>query len=427
MSHKVKIITIITSVLVALVCVLVTFVRCEGDIEQVEDTEAEQREYIFGIDKGNYTMQEDVVQSGQTLSTILLPYGIGGAVVEKIIKKSEGILNIRNLRAGQPYTMFCSGEDTTKRLCHFVYEQSLTDFWVISLEGDSVEVRLEQKPVHIERRKGTATIKSSLWNAMVESNMPASLAMELSEVYAWSVDFFGLQEGDHFTVVYDQKYVDTTSLGTGRIWGAIFNHNGKDYYAIPFKQGDKVTYWDENGNSLRKTLLKSPLKFSRISSRFSNGRLHPVLKIVRPHHGVDYAAPSGTPVNSVADGTVIYKGYSGGGGNTLKIKHSSGFTSGYLHLRGFAKGIAVGKRVSQGQLIGYVGSTGLSTGPHLDFRLWSGNKAIDPLKVPSTPTEPISKANKVHFDWVKERVLGELAGDVAEDKKLVQFDSIQRQ
>ena len=163
--------------------------------------------------------------------------------------------------------------------------------------------------------------------------------------------------------------IDTLPAGIGRIWGAKFNYGGKTYYAIPFRQGNKIAYWDQDGNSLRKLMLITPLKYTRISSRFTYSRLHPIYKTYRAHTGVDFAAPKGTPVHAVADGTVIFKGWGGGGGNTLKIKHNNGFMTGYLHLSGYAKGIRQGSRVSQGQLIGYVGSTGASTGPHLDLSL----------------------------------------------------------
>ncbi len=170
----------------------------------------------------------------------------------------------------------------------------------------------------------------------------------MEDIYQWTIDFFGLQKGDSFTVVYDEKLIDSTLVGIGRIWGAKFTHADKEIYAIPFKQNDKIQYWEYGGASLRKQLLKAPLKFTRISSRFSNARLHPIYRVYRPHHGVDYAAPKGTPVHAVADGVVIFKGWGGGGGNTLKIKHAGNLVTGYLHLSGYAKGIANGSRVSQG-------------------------------------------------------------------------------
>jgi murein DD-endopeptidase MepM/ murein hydrolase activator NlpD len=245
----------------------------------------------------------------------------------------------------------------------------------------------------------------------MRDSLPFALAAELEDIYQWTVDFFGIQKGDNFTVIYDEKLIDTTHVGIGRIWGAKFTHAGKDVYAIPFKQGEKIQYWEYDGASLRKQLLKAPLKFTRISSRFSRARLHPVHRVYRPHLGVDYAAPSGTPVAAVADGVVTFRGWDrGGGGNTLKIKHAGNLVTGYLHLSRFAKGIAVGKRVSQGEIIGYVGSTGTSTGPHLDYRIWKNGTNIDPLKVPQEPAEPISAQNKAQFEQARDRIMAELNG-----------------
>ena len=248
--------------------------------------------------------------------------------------------------------------------------------------------------------------------------------MEMEDIYQWTVDFFGIQKGDSFTVIYDEKLIDTIPVGIGRVWGAKFTHAGKDIYAIPFKQDGKIKYWEYDGASLRKQMLKAPLKFTRISSKFSYSRLHPVHRIYRPHLGVDYAAPKGTPVHAVADGVVTFKGWNGGGGNTLKIKHAGNIVTGYLHLSRFAKGINQGSRVSQGQLIGYVGSTGTSTGPHLDYRVWKGGKAINPLTVPQEPSEPVKKENMAEFEFVRDRIIAELEGRATPDMIVTELDSV---
>ena len=248
--------------------------------------------------------------------------------------------------------------------------------------------------------------------------MPYSLAAEMEDIYQWTIDFFGIQQGDCFTVIYDEKFIDDSSVGVGRVWGAKFTHRGSDIFAIPFEQDGKLQYWEADGGSLRKQLLKAPLKFTRISSGYSNARVHPVTKKVRPHHGIDYAAPSGTPVRAVADGVVTERTYKKYDGNILKIKHPGNLMSGYLHLKGFAKGIKVGSRVSQGDVIGYVGSTGRSTGPHLDFRIWKNGQAINPLSIPQKPAEPISSANKERFEKVKELIIAELEGDVDDSAKV---------
>jgi murein DD-endopeptidase MepM/ murein hydrolase activator NlpD len=266
---------------------------------------------------------------------------------------------------------------------------------------DSVKVSVRQKDILTCRKKVHGEIITSLWDAVKKDGINPLVALELSDIYQWTVDFFGLQPGDKFTVVYDELYVDTVSIGLGRIHAATFNHVGKELLAIPFTQDSVEAYFDAEGNSLRRAFLKAPLRFNRISSRFSGNRMHPILKIRRPHYGVDYAAPIGTPVYSIGDGRVIMAGYQSGAGKIVKVRHNSVYTSVYMHLSGFGKGITSGKYVVQGELLGYVGSSGLSTGPHLDFRVTRNGSPIDPLKMESPPVEPIKPENKVAFDTVK--------------------------
>lgn len=423
------------SVLVALV-ILVTIISLIGRSPRTErpDKPRKQRtektdranrkeelrapKLMYGIEYEQYRMENGTIKNGQTLSHILGQFGVSTSMIDKIDRTCRPTYNLRSMRAGQPWVAFCE-EDTLR---YFIYEKNLTDYIVIGIHGDSVSINQDAKEVTLRRRKEDAVITSSLWNAMANNDLPPALSVELEDIFGWSVDFFGLQEGDKITVIFDEKYIDTMRVGIGTIWGAEFQHLNKTYYAIPFKQDSRVEYWDENGNSLRKQLLKAPLKYSRISSGFSNSRMHPVLKVRRPHHGVDYAAPAGTPVVAIADGTVTFKGWDkGGGGNTLKLKHANNLSSAYLHLQGFAKGVNVGTRVSQGQLIGYVGSTGRSTGPHLDFRLYKGGTPIDPLKAPSDPVEPISAENREAFNVVRDKVLAELADDIPDSEKLAKL------
>jgi murein DD-endopeptidase MepM/ murein hydrolase activator NlpD len=241
---------------------------------------------------------------------------------------------------------------------------------------------------------------------MVSQGLPVSLALELSEIYAWTIDFFALQEGDSIRVCYDEQFVDSASIGIGQIYAAHFYHGGKWQEAYWLDITDSVSgkvlcrgYFDEQGTSLRKAFLKAPLNYKRISSHFSYARKHPVYKIVRPHTGVDYAAPTGTPVVTIGDGTVVEKGYKGQAGNMVKIRHNSTYTTAYLHLSKYAD-IKVGQFVSQGQLIGYVGATGAATGPHLDFRVWKNGTPIDPLKMESPPVEPVPAEYKPQLDSI---------------------------
>ena len=400
--------------IVAIFSLLPLFTACSSSEAQHEVEEKR----LFDINIAGYTIERKEIARGESWGKILNSYGIGSQKLARLDQLTKEICPLRTIRAGKHYTTFTRQDSTSVILDHLVYEKTLVDYVVFSFVGDSVAVREGQREVKIERKKSSATISSSLWGAIMEAKLPYSLAAEMEDIYQWTVDFFGIQQGDSFTVIYDEKFLDTLSVGVGRVWGAKFTHRGKDIYAIPFEQGGKLQYWEADGGSLRKQLLKAPLKFTRISSKFSNARLHPVTKKVRPHHGVDYAAPAGTPVRAVADGVVTVKTRKKADGNILKIKHPGNLSSGYLHLQKFAKGINVGSKVSQGQVIGYVGNTGYSTGPHLDFRLWKGNSAINPLNVPQKPAEPISKDNKERFERVKERIMAELEGEVPDSMKV---------
>uniref|UniRef100_UPI004056CC20 peptidoglycan DD-metalloendopeptidase family protein n=1 Tax=Alistipes sp. TaxID=1872444 RepID=UPI004056CC20 len=408
-----------TILFILTIVLVMPFVACSESKQ-----EEKKANILFGINADNYTVERKTVERGESWSKILGGYGIGTQKVLRLDQLTKDICPLRTIRLGSHYTTFTRQDSTAVKLDYLVYEKNLVDYVVFAFVGDSVAVREGQREVEIRRKKSSATISTSLWGAIMEANLPYSLAAEMEDIYQWTVDFFGIQVGDHFTVIYDEKFIDTLSVGVGRIWGAKFTHRGKEIYAIPFEQSGKLQYWEADGGSLRKQLLKAPLKFTRISSKFSHARFHPVLKKYRPHHGVDYAAPSGTPVRAVADGVVTKKSYDKAAGNMLKIKHPGNLSSGYLHLRGFAKGIKAGARVSQGQVIGYVGSTGRSTGPHLDFRLWKGSTAINPLKVPQKPSEPISKDNFERFERVRLRVMAELNGEVPDSMKVTNLDNI---
>ncbi len=379
-------------------------------------------ELLYGFDTSKYEILHGEVESGQTLSHLLDGY-TSQADINRIYKESKPTYNFGKMKVGDEWTIFAQSDSLGLHLRHFVYEYSTRDMLFVSLYGDSLAIHTEQKEERLVRRKVTAGIESSLWNSLVAQNIPGELAIKMEDIYGWSVDFFALHEGDTFTVIFDERYIDGKSVGVGTVWGSRFTHAGKDYYAIPFEQGGKLSYWDEKGGSMRKQFLKAPLKFTRISSKFNPNRLHPVYKVRRPHLGVDYAAPVGTPVYAIADGTVTAKYWDKkGGGNVLKLKHTNGYTSSYLHLKGYAKGINVGTRVSQGQTICYVGNTGTSTGPHLDFRVYKNGKAIDPLKIPSNSVEPIKKANMEAFEAIKAKILAEIEGDVPDSEKITSYD-----
>jgi murein DD-endopeptidase MepM/ murein hydrolase activator NlpD len=361
----------------------------------------------FGFPVDSFTIERATIKNNQNLSEILVSHGISLQMIDQIARTSTPVFDVRKLKKDNNCYFF-SSKDSLKKLAYFVYEIDPVEYVVYQL-ADSLHIYRGQKPVIKKIMTASGTIHSSLWNSMKDNKLDPVLALNMSDIYTWTIDFFGIQKGDQFRVIYEESYVDSLPIGITNIYACVFNHANEDFYAFQFKQDSAISYYDEKGKSLKKAFRKAPLTFSRISSHFTNSRMHPVLKIRRPHHGVDYAAPTGTPVVSIGDGVVTRKGYqANGGGNFLYIKHNSVYTTSYMHLKGFAKGIAPGIHVKQGQLIGYVGSTGLATGPHLDFRVFKNGSPIDPLKVKSDPGKPVNKENMPQFTGIKDSLMTKL-------------------
>jgi murein DD-endopeptidase MepM/ murein hydrolase activator NlpD len=379
----------------------------ETDEIKIDTVVIKDEVFKYGLPVDSFLIETGKVKSNQYLSQILNARGVSMGTIDKIARKSKSVFDVRKIKSGKSFTVF-STTDSTREARYFVYENSATEYTVFEL-FDSLKIYQGKNKIETHLRTAQGVVETSLWNAMVGNGQDPMLALELSDIFAWTIDFFAIQKGDRFRVIYDEQFVDSTSIGIGEIYAVEFDHYGAENYAFLFDQNKRLDYFDEDGKSLRKAFLKAPLKFSRISSRFSNSRMHPVLRIRRPHHGIDYAAPRGTPVHSIGDGTVIAKGYQRrGGGKYLKIKHNSVYKTTYMHLSGFAKGMATGVRVKQGQLIGYVGSTGLATGPHLDFRVFKNGTPVDPLKVKAPPVEPVKKENLARYNVVKDSLMNEL-------------------
>ena len=404
MKLVIKIVTIISFIIIVFSCN--NNQKTKQEIIKKTDSIPEVKENIkFGINADLYSVKEKKIKKNQNISDILIPYGISNNTIYKITL-ADSIFDTRNIRTGNKYYTF-SKIDSTKKLDYLVYLINKIKYVVFDFT-DSLDISIGEKQVITKRRKISGEITSSLWNAFVDVDEDPMLANDLSEIYAWTIDFFGLQKGDKFTIIYDELSVDSEKVGTGTVYSTLFTSSGKDFYAFRFLQDSIYTYFDEKGNSLRKTFLKAPLKYTRISSKFTNRRSHPVLKIYRPHHGVDYAAPMGTPVYAIGDGKIIKKGWDNGGGNFIKIKHNSVYTTSYMHLSKFASGIKIGDFVTQSQVIGFVGKTGLATGPHLDFRVYENGHPIDPLKMEAPPAEPVAKENLDEFTKVKNEFINEL-------------------
>lgn len=349
----------------------------------------------FGIKIKDFIIESNEVESGATLSDILYPVGISYAEIDELIQSSQQIFNVRNLQPHHSYHFYFN-DDSLKELRYFVYEIDKISYVKYDFL-DSITAELGHRQIIRDTIVKEGVINSSLWLSMKKSGTDPNLALYLSDIYAWTIDFYGIQKGDKYKVVYVANLIDSVYIGIEKVIAARFTHSGNDFYAYRFMQDSVEDFFDENGGSLRRTFLKAPLKFTRISSRFSNNRLHHVYKIRRPHHGVDYAAPTGTPVRAIGDGKVTKAAWSGGYGRRVVIKHNSTYTTGYAHLSRYEAGIKAGVFVKQGQVIGYVGMSGTATGPHLDFRFYKNGKAVDPLKVKSPPAVPIKEENKKKF------------------------------
>lgn len=380
------------NLLIPALLALLLFPSCGTRHERPEAKVQKDTVYPLGFCTDSFSLRSGELKKGQLFTTLMSELGMDPAASHRLASSlSDSIFNVRTMRPGDPWEAYYDscGTDGGQRLRYLVYSRNKVEQTVFSC-SDSLCAWLYRKPLEHSRKYSDITISSSLWNDMNAAGASPLLIIKLSDIYAWTVDFFSLQKNDRFRVIYSEETCDGELIDIDSIYFARFDRGDKALPAIMLNNHDGGNiYWNEKGESLRKAFLKAPLQFSRISSGFSYNRKHPVHGVVRPHTGIDYAAPTGTPVVSIGDGTVISKGWSGGGGNTVKIRHNSVYTSAYLHLSKYGN-IKVGDRVSQGQVIGYVGMTGTATGPHLDFRIWKNGTPINPLTMEAPPSEPIS-------------------------------------
>ena len=354
---------------------------------------------------------EGKVKNGQYFSTMMTGLGLTAQQAYDLTIACDTVFNVKNLRVGNEYKAYYDADV----LKYVLYKQDRTADILFECEPP-YKVSKVTRPVEVRRKYADVTINSSLWNDMRAAGASPLLILSLSDIYAWTIDFFGLQKGDRFRVLYEEKVCDDEVIAIDTVRYAIFSRNGHDLPMVMYNQKDGGNiWWNEKGESMRKAFLKAPLKFSRISSGFSYARKHPVTRKVQPHTGIDYAAPKGTPVMTIGDGVITSMKYEGAGGNTIRIRHNSVYSTAYLHLSGYAKGLKTGQRVRQGQVIGYVGSTGRSTGPHLDFRVWKNGSAINPLKMESPPAEPLRKENMSAFEQTHKKYRAQVDSIYARD------------
>jgi len=355
--------------------------------------------FMYGIPYDSFNLITGKIKRNGFLSSILMEHGVSMEEIDMVTRNSASVFDVRKIKSGNSFTLFCR-KDSTARADYLVYQHDPVTWYVFSF-NDSLNITSYRKEVKSTVKYASATIETSLWDAMLAGGLHPSLVVGLSDIFAWSIDFFGLQKGDSFKVIYEELSIDDKPLAVGKIYGAQFSGSGSLIYAVPFIQDGKESFFDGEGNSLRKAFLKAPLQFSRVSSRFSSARMHPILRIRRPHYGVDYAAPVGTPVMAIGDGRVTQTSYENGSGRMVKIVHNSVYSTAYLHLSRFGSGISPGVYVKQGDIIGYVGNSGLSTGPHLDFRFYKSGYPVDPLRIEAPSVEPVSEANKARFEKSK--------------------------
>ncbi len=384
-------------------CLIVCFSECRQSAEIAEETydsadfiiDEPTPTYLYGIRVDPYDVVEGKIKWNQNLSGILATYNIPQEAINQVAAASKGVFDLRKLKAGYPYTIIRE-RDSLGTARQFIFEPDQTEYVIFNL-ADSIYVEKIKREITRSEEQIFAVIETSVYEAVLKQESSPLLVNKLVDVFAWQVDFFRIQKGDYFKAIYEVERVEGEIINIGKIRAATFNHFGKDYFAFHYDHGNKEDYFDEKGNSLRKTFLRSPLNYSRISSRYNPRRYHPVLKTYRAHLGTDYAAPVGTPIRTVGDGTVEEAGYGKANGNYVKIKHNSNYSTQYLHMSKIAVGIRPGMKVKQGQTIGFVGATGLANGPHLCFRFWKNGKQVDALKVDLPPSEPISASTRIDF------------------------------
>ncbi len=350
--------------------------------------------YPLGFCTDSFQVVSGQIAPGDNFVGWVTRLGVPSQDALALAQACDTVFDVRKLRAGNTWKAY---RKDSVHVSYLVYDNSRVRQTVFRLQ-DSLAVWTCDKPVTLRERAADVTIVSSLWNDMVAAGASPELITVVADIYAWTVDFFGLQKGDRFCILYSERICEGEPVGIEKVNYAEFLRGETCLTALYYDQGDGGnTYWNEKGESMRKAFLKAPLKFNRISSGYSLHRKHPVYGTVRAHTGVDYAAPTGTPVMSIGDGTVLSAGWgSGGAGNMVKVRHNSVYTTAYLHLSKTA--VKAGQRVSQGQVIGYVGMTGTATGPHLDFRVWKNGSPVNPLTLESPPSEPILPENLPALD-----------------------------
>ncbi len=359
--------------------------------------------YGFALD--TFQVFERTVQPGQVLGDILSQQKVDYPSIQQLVSNSAGVFDVRQFRVGKPYTILT--KDSLQAADFLIYEPSVYEYLVFHLKGGMKVERVERE-VTTEVKTAAGSLETSLWNAIVGQGLTYDLADKMEDALQWSIDFHHLQKGDEFKLVYEQKFIEGEAVGIGAVHAAYYKTGSNEYHAIYFDNGKQAGYYDLQGRPMKRGFLKAPVKFSRISSYYNLNRYHPILKRVRPHFGTDYAAPYGTPIYAVGDGVVEKASYTNGNGNFVKIKHDGSYQTQYLHMQKFAPGIRTGVHVKQGQVIGYVGSSGLATGPHVCFRFWKDGKQVNHLNLKFPPAKPLPAEDMPAFEAMRDQYLQQM-------------------
>ena len=381
---------------------ILTILSCKNEKKipkpiEISNEIIEKQDINYGLDFNKFSSEEHKIKRGDTFGDILENNGIDYPEVYQILQKIKSSINIRKLQIGKPYTLLFT-KDSISAPKYFIYHPGPLSYTVVHLR-DSIYGEKVEKPIRIVELQATGTIKSSLYETMINSGYNSMLTYFLADVYAWTIDFTRLDKGDRFKVIYTEKFVDDSiSIGIEKIKAAYFEHRGKGLYAFEFISDQNkgiIDYFDDRAKNLRRAFLKSPVKFSRISSRYNLKRKIAYYGRVKPHKGTDYAAPVGTPIMATANGRVTESRYASGNGNYVKIRHNNKYSTQYLHMK--RRKVRVGQYVNQGDVIGWVGMTGYTSGPHVCYRFWKNGRQVDPYKQKLPEAKPISTSLKAEF------------------------------
>ncbi|TDE55042.1 M23 family metallopeptidase [Flavobacterium sp. GT3P67] len=382
------------------IIVLFSLISCNKSDEIIEKEiiKPAVKKIEFGFKYSDFNVIQDTIKKGDTFGTLLEEQNIGEREIYDIVAKVKDTFDVRTIRINKPFTMLRS-KNKKNDLQVFIYQPDALNYYVVDFRDTAIVVYKKTKPITIKRRTIGGVLKESLSETLGNAKIEGALASKISKIYAYSIDFMKLKKGDRFAITFTERFInDSVYDGVEELEASFFEYKGKIIYAFPFAQNpdsDKIEYYDEDGKTLKNFFLKSPIKFSRISSRFSTSRFHPVQHRWKAHKGTDYAAPRGTPITTTAGGVVEQSGFTAGNGNFVKVKHNGTYSTQYLHMSKIL--VRRGQRVSQGQVIGLVGSTGLATGPHVCYRFWKNGKQVDALRLKLPSGEPMSGRNKDRY------------------------------